>query len=73
MFTDFSFAPGIKVKVTPETALNGYHHDRVRVHRYLAVDTIYTLLKAKEGSYHTDIALQEVPGVWFNSVNFVFL
>jgi len=63
-------SPGDKVMVTYTTAKNGHLHDKEQVRKFLKVPGIYTIKKVTARSWNTEIMLEEVPDVWFNSVNF---
>lgn len=62
---------GSKVKVTNESFKNGYESDQEKVKKYLEIGKEYTVSKVNEMSWATDVYLEEVPSVRFNSVNFV--
>lgn len=62
---------GSRVKVTTESLKNGYESDQEKVKKYLEIGKEYTVSKVNEMSWTTDVYLEEVPGVRFNSVNFV--
>lgn len=48
----------------------GYPYDQETARKYLKVGSKYTVEWKRVGCFHTDVFLQEVPGVPFNSVLF---
>ncbi|MEI7620003.1 MAG: hypothetical protein WCJ57_00340 [Candidatus Falkowbacteria bacterium] len=62
---------GEKVKVTAISAENGYSNDQENVKKYLKIGDEYTVTEVNVKSWMTEVYLQEVPGIKFNSVNFV--
>ncbi len=74
---------GPKRKVMPYDSPEGTKviHDKVRGHeedmenarKYLEIGKIYTVKETKYNSFITFVELKEVPGVLFNSVNFITL
>ena len=50
---------------------NGYDRHVATAAKYLKKDETYTIDHTEVGSWHTDVYLQEIPGVSFNSVQFV--
>lgn len=48
----------------------GYPHDQETARKHLKVGKKYTIKRTKVHSFHTDVFLQEVPEVSFNSVHF---
>lgn len=48
----------------------GYEPDKEQAHKYLEQDAIYTVSYTEVSSWHTDVYLEEIPGVKFNSVHF---
>jgi hypothetical protein len=63
--------PGTKVKVTEQTAKNGYPGDQEAVKKWLEIGKVYTVAYTVVGQSHTSVVLQELPKRSFNSVNFV--
>lgn len=63
--------PGTKVKVTEQTAKNGYLGDQEAVKKWLEIGKVYTVAYTVAGQSHTSVVLQELPGRSFNSVNFI--
>lgn len=63
--------PGTKIKVTEQTAQNGYTGDQEAVKKWLEIGKIYTVAYTIVGQSHTAVVLQELPERSFNSVNFV--
>lgn len=61
---------GYKVKVTEKTKNNGYQYDVNKVKEHLELNEIYTVEKTVVDNFNTDVYLQEIPGIRFNSVNF---
>lgn len=61
---------GSKVVVTAETARNGYTHDKHLLRQYCSAGQVYTIAASFVEAYRTEILLEEIPGVRFNSVNF---
>ena len=59
---------GSKVIFNSPTA--GYTHHQETAAKHLTVDETYTVEKTKVSGWHTDVYLQEIPGVAFNSVMF---
>lgn len=49
---------------------SGYQHHQNTAKEYLKVGKTYTINKTEVSNYHTDVYLEEVPGVAFNSVLF---
>jgi hypothetical protein len=66
-----SVKKGDKVVITASSAKNGYPNDQENVKTYLKIGEEYTLTKVIEKNWITDVYLQEVPEIKFNSVNFV--
>ena len=62
---------GDKVKVTQETASNGFDFDRSLVSKYLEVGKVYTVEFVDIQQYSANIKLQEFPNNLFNTTNFV--
>lgn len=56
--------------VTDKTKNNGYSYDSDKVAEYLTVGTEYTLKAITVHQSSTDIWLEEIPDIRFNSVNF---
>lgn len=50
---------------------NGYDHDKTFGEKYLKPNVVYTIEKTEVEGWHTDFYLQELPGVFFNSVHFL--
>lgn len=61
---------GSKVVVTEKTKNSGYSIDAERVAKHLEVGKPYTVDRTDVSGWRTDVYLEEVPGVSFNSVNF---
>ena len=59
---------GDKVVVSSLTA--GYENEQETVKKHLKLGNTYTVEETKVHSFYTDVFLQEVPGVRFNSVFF---
>lgn len=59
---------GHKVKCVTLTA--GYKHDQEIAKRNLLLNEIYTVDHTDVHNYSTDVYLEEIPGVAFNSVFF---
>jgi hypothetical protein len=66
-----SLKNGDKVTVTTGSAKNGYSDDQENVKKHLKIGEEYTIKDVNVKAYFTDVYLQEVPNVKFNSVNFV--
>ena len=49
---------------------NGYPHHRETARKHLKVGATYTVDRTYVGSLHTDVYLQGVDGIAFNSVHF---
>ncbi|MEL1246321.1 hypothetical protein AAEO56_18760 [Flavobacterium sp. DGU11] len=49
---------------------NGYEYQQEIARRHLVLGEVYTIDKTEVGSSSTKVMLQEVPGVFFNSVFF---
>jgi len=62
---------GHKVMVTKESAKNGHDHDGEAVRKHLTLRKHYTVKKTEVHNFHSYVWLKEVPGVSFNTVNFV--
>lgn len=63
-----------KVIITRETWHNGYSLDSDQLHKNgMTINTPYTLKSMSVGRSNSNLELLEVPGVYFNSVNFKFL
>lgn len=63
--------PGTKIKVTEQTAQNGYPGDQEAVKKWLEIGKVYTVTYTEVGQSRTAVVLQELPEREFNSVNFV--
>lgn len=59
-----------KVKVTEESANNGYELDVEKVKKHLETGKEYTVLYTVIEDYHTIVKLKEFPREFFNAVNF---
>lgn len=57
-------------KVVCRTLDAGYSDDKQRAADYLVIGKEYTVEKTSVHSWHTDVWLQEFPGIRFNSVFF---
>lgn len=62
---------GHKVLVTVEGMNSGYEHHKETAKKYLVVGKTYTVDHTDVSSWHTDVYLQEIPGIAFNSVHFI--
>lgn len=49
---------------------NGYSYDERNAKKHLKVGQVYTVDRTEVGGPHTDVYLQEIPSVAFNSVHF---
>ena len=67
---DIHTKPGGKIVVTEESAKSGYKSHQETVRDYLIIGQEYTVKKIYIENWHTDVYIEEVPGVPFNSVNF---
>ncbi len=65
---DIYAEPGTKVRFAFPN--NGYDFHKETAKQHLIEGEIYTVKITDVGSFHTDVYLQEVPGVKFNSVMF---
>lgn len=61
---------GHKVKVTEQSAKNGYDYNSEQIRKCLTIGEIYTIEKTIVMPSSTTIYLQEYPDTPFNSVNF---
>ena len=59
---------GHKVKLATINA--GYPYDQAKVQQYLLLNEVYTVEKTIVGNWMTEVYLQEIPGISFNSVFF---
>jgi hypothetical protein len=59
---------GDKVIVTEDSIKNGFEKSYSR--SLLEIGKVYTIESVKIDKYNTDVFLQEIPNVSFNSVNF---
>lgn len=57
-------------KVKCKTLSGGYSYHQEIAEKYLKIDEEYTIEKTEVDSWHTDVWLQELPNVKFNSVFF---
>lgn len=62
---------GTKVKVTEKTKCNGYNIDKDNIKDYLTIEKEYTVEKTIVDDFSSEVLLEEVPNVYFNTVNFV--
>jgi len=62
--------PGEKVIVTGQSIQNGRTADSEKARQHLIVGQTYTIRKVQAGGSYTDVWLEEVSGVKFNSVLF---
>lgn len=62
---------GYKVSVTDESAKVGDEHDKELVKKHLRIGKIYTVNHTKVHRSYTNVHLNEVDGIIFNSVSFV--
>ena len=65
---DIHAEPGTKVIFSNPDA--GYEKHQELAKRYLRVMVKYTVERTEVGRWHTNVYLEEVPGVAFNSVMF---
>ena len=65
---DILSGPGTKVVF--ENPQNGHPEDKELASKYLEVDGIYTVEKIKAKSWHSEVFLEEVQGIAFNTVLF---
>lgn len=49
---------------------SGYQYDQERAKQYLKLNKVYTVGSTYVVGWHTDVYLQEIQGVAFNSVHF---
>ena len=68
---DIHSPAGSKVMVTEQTANNGRSYDSENVKKFLEIGKEYTVRCTIVHLCTTDIYLEEIPGIYFNSVNFV--
>lgn len=59
---------GDKITVTRESLKNGYTSHSETAIKYLQIGEIYNVQKVDIDAWHTDVYLEEFPGVAFNSV-----
>jgi hypothetical protein len=64
---DIYSKPGTKVRFTGE---GGYEHQNAYAKSFLNVGKTYTVAETEVGDWHTDVTLEEYPGLQFNSVLF---
>ena len=64
---------GHKVTVTEESLKNGYDYHSKTASHYLTVGETYTVKYTNVGDWHTDVYLNEIPNIAFNSVNLIDL
>lgn len=57
-------------KVKCKTLSAGYDYDKEVAQNHLKVEKEYTIERTQVDSWHTDVWLQEIPNVKFNSVFF---
>lgn len=57
-------------KVECSTLDGGYDFDQEVARKYLVIGNIYTIEETDVDNWHTDVYLQEFPGIKFNSVFF---
>lgn len=62
---------GYKVTVTDRSIDSGYDGDIRLAHKYLQVGKIYTIERTDVDNWHTEVWVEEIPNMSFNSVNFV--
>lgn len=60
--------PGTKVVF--ENPQNGHPEDRELAREYLEVGHTYTVEKMKVDRWHSEVFLEEIPGIAFNTVLF---
>ena len=61
---------GKKITTSVESLRNGTEEDQGNAILYLKPKRLYTLKKIIVHDWHTDVWIDEVPGVKFNSVQF---
>ena len=49
---------------------SGYKHHQETARKHLVLNQVYTVERTEVGDWHTDVYLQEVPGIAFNSAHF---
>ncbi len=62
---------GAKVKVTSQTANNGYDPDKKQVREMLEIGKEYTVKDMMVGRSESSVRLEELPEARFNTVMFV--
>lgn len=70
---DINASEGTKVKPLFDDkgeVMNGYDYDKEHAMKYLKQDETYTVDRTIIHSWHTNVYLQEIPNVPFNSVHF---
>lgn len=70
MSMDLKTKPGAKIVVTSESIRNGTEEDKANASLYLKPKKRFTLRKIQVHDWHTDVWVEEIPGVKFNSVQF---
>lgn len=62
---------GHLVTVTEQGMNNGYQSDKDHAKKYLSIGEVYTIERTVVDNWHTDVYLNEIPGIVFNSVHFI--
>ena len=62
---------GEKITVTENTIKSGHISDQRKASEFLEVGKWYTVERTDVGKWSTEVFIQEVPGLGFNSVHFV--
>ncbi len=58
------------VKIVFNRPDNGYNHQKEAAKKHLEVGKEYTVVRTEISDWHTDVYLEEVPKIAFNSVMF---
>lgn len=70
MSMNINTEPGSQVIVTAQGLMNGQDQDKRQAKRHLIQDMTYTVESIKTRFNRTQVKLQEVPYISFNSVHF---
>jgi hypothetical protein len=61
---------GHKVTVTEQSFKNGNNRDKKRAAAHLKPGNVYTVNRTEVHNFHTNVFIEEIPGIIFNSVQF---
>lgn len=62
--------PGHKVRLHESSKHSGYESEIKKAQQYLTIGEIYTVKRTRVSHSHSWVEVEEVPGVFFNTIHF---